>query len=106
MYNWPPAEESVRISLNGQTIEDENFVFRVGVIRKDNPSGVYWQGKDWLSSEEVTKLNFDIKCNDKIAVCKKRKNAEEIVFKNIWDTGKDWPIEANGASTTIIPFEF
>ncbi|MEN6511783.1 MAG: hypothetical protein ABFD00_08125 [Chloroherpetonaceae bacterium] len=106
MYNWPPAENSIRISLNGQTIEDKNFVFRLGVIKKNNPNGVYWQGKNWLSDEEISKLNFDIKCGDKIAVCKKRRDTEEIVFKNIWDTERDWPAEASGASTTVIPFEF
>lgn len=106
-YNWPPGNQYASVSLGMVTVEDPKFLFRVGLVKKEDKTKVYWQGpEEWMSSEQVSGVKFVAESGDLVVVDKKNKETEEIVMKHRWDTAVEWPPEAHGASSTHVPYDF
>lgn len=106
-YNWPPAMNYVRVTLGPANIKDKGYVFRMGVIKKDDKTKIYWQGGAvWLFHEKVRGVTFDVKRGDNVVVDKKNIETQNFENRILWDTEKRWPDEASGPSTTVIPYYF
>ncbi len=107
LYNWPPAIESIRIDLGAPNVNDVKYLFRVGIIKKADQSKVYWYGsKKWLTVKEMDKISFDVSRGDKILIDKQNIETKIEEHMGLWDTDKEWPLTASGASTTTIPYYF
>lgn len=109
MYNWPmgTSKNLVTISLNAQTLPDQEYFYRVGVVPKADNTKVAWQGEtEWISHEDIDKLKFAAELGDKIVVDKKNIKTEEIGGRCMWNTEEDWPTEANGGTSVSVPFDF
>jgi len=73
-------------------VSDPNYIFRVGGIKMDDQTKVYWQGdSEWLTFDQLVKLDFIIERGYKIAVYKKGKETGEIKLNHSWDTDKVGP---------------
>jgi hypothetical protein len=105
-YNWPPGNRFVRVSFGLANMEDKTSLFRVGVVRKEDPSKVYYwrRESEWLTHEELQKVTFDAQRGDKVTVSKKGTEKEQIRHRYFWDTEKEWPAEADGGSMTEVPY--
>ncbi len=105
-YNWPIGGKYVTVSLGMANIEDEKFLFRVGLVQGKDKTKVYWQGpSEWLNYEQVEDVRFAVEYGDMIVIYKKEKSTEKT-SRFEWDTAKDWPAQAGGASTTHVSFTF
>ncbi|MFH1171918.1 MAG: hypothetical protein V1778_05295 [bacterium] len=106
-FNWPPATESARVFFGSFNIEDPNFLVKVGVITKADPVHVRWLKAQFLDNDMLNDLTFDVKRGDKVVVEKYAKeNKTTPVGSYSWDTGEKWPPEANGGTSTDIPWAF
>jgi len=106
-YNWPPGNKYVRISFGMANVEDSKYLFRAGLVKRSAKTKVYWQGPaEWLTHEQLKEIKFDVERGDLVVVDKQDKDTGETVLRHRWDTEKDWPSEAYGASSTHVPFDF
>jgi hypothetical protein len=88
-------------------VEDPKFLFRVGVVGSADKTKVRWLGpSEWMSDEEVSQLTFDVERGDTVVVDKKDKVTDESPSRLTWDTDEKWPAEAQGGSTTHVPYNF
>lgn len=55
LYNWPPGEGSVRVSLGAANIDDQKYDFRVGLTKKDENNKVFWLKPNWFEVKEEKK---------------------------------------------------
>ena len=106
LFNWPPAQDSARVSFGGPTIDDMEYEFRVGVIKKDEQNKIYWLKPGWVHAPDIHQIKFDVKTGEKIVVEKKRKGDEKITTRNIWDIEKEWPEKAAGGASVNVPWTF
>lgn len=101
------GKDLVSISLSAQTLPDQEYFYRVGVVPKTDNTLVDWQGEtEWMSHEDIGKLQFASELGDKIVVDKKNIKTGKIEGRNIWDTQEDWPAGANGGTSVSVPFDF
>lgn len=106
-FNWPPATESARISFGAFSIEDPNYLLKVGVITKSDPERVRWLKAEFLDNDALGELQFDVTRGDKIVVEKYLKGNKSLPAESYnWDTDEKWPPEAKGGTTTDIPWTF
>jgi len=95
------------ISLSAQTLSDQEYFYRVGVVPKANNTKVAWQGEtEWISYEDIGKLQFAAEMGDKIVVDKKNIQTEKIEGRCMWNTQEDWPTDATGGTSVSVPFDF
>lgn len=106
LFNWPPGQNSARVSFNGSTIDDIEHEFRVGIIKNNEGNKIYWLKPGWVDSDSVNQIKFDAYSGEKIIVEKRKKGAPEILTRNMWDIAEKWPAEASGASSVSIPWSF
>ncbi|GEM_PF-6960775 len=108
LYNWPIGRGNlVRVSFGVSTVEDIDFLFQIEVLKRDNATRIYQKdGAEWLSNEQLGEVEFDLERGDKITVYKRNKESDTPVSKVSWDTNSDWPAEARGASSTVVPYDF
>jgi hypothetical protein len=105
-YNWPPAMNSVRISFGLASIQDQDLLFRVGVIEKDDRAKILWIGSGWMLHGELSATTFDVERGDTVVVEREDKAADQPQSRTSWDTNEEWPSEAEGGSTTHVPYTF
>ena len=106
LFNWPPSEESARISFGGLTIEDLKREFRVGVIKKNEEDKIYWLKPGWTDANNMHGITFNTRIGEKVVVEKKKKGTAEILTRHVWDIEEKWPVKASGLSSVSIPWSF
>ncbi len=108
IYNWPIVRGNfVRVSFGVSTVEDVDLLFQIEVLKKDNATRIYKKDDaEWLSNEQLGEVEFDLERGDKITVYKRNKESGTHASKVSWDTNSDWPAEACGASSTVVPYDF
>lgn len=104
-FNWPPPDHA-RVSFGTPNIKDKDWEFRIGVVTQEDKDKIYWLKPGWFSGEIEKEIIFDVERGSKVVVERKRKNAEKAETRNIWDINREWPAEAQGASSTVIPWYF
>jgi hypothetical protein len=96
-YNWPVGENSVRVSLGMPNIEDNKYLFRLGLIDEQGSGG--WINPGWVNFNEISKLDSYAKRDWKIRIEKKEKEADHITAKLEIDCSKEWPLDAQSGSS-------
>jgi hypothetical protein len=106
-YNWPPGNECVRVFFGIPNVNDKDSLFRVGRVKKESHTKVYWQGNsEWLTREQLIKVTFDAERGDQIIVEKQNAATGESESRYRWNTEEEWPPEAQGGSMTSVPYCF
>lgn len=105
-FNWPPGKDSVSISFNGPTINDMEYEFRIGIIRKNEKDKIFWLKAGWVSAENIHEIKFNTRMGEKVIVEKKKKAGKEILTRNIWDIEEEWPEKASGSTSISVPWSF
>ena len=98
LFNWPPGQNSARISFTLSTLEDEKFKFRAGVAKKEDGERIFWLKDDWVDFNILNSFEFDVGFYDKIIIEKKNKSTGEITYRHIWEIEKEWPAGASNRS--------
>ncbi|MBI2054234.1 MAG: hypothetical protein HYT36_02790 [Candidatus Staskawiczbacteria bacterium] len=104
-FNWPPGSNLARISVGQSNSKDLNFMFGIGIVRKNEPDKIYYMGERWIAAEKVN-LDFFVKRDDYVVIERKIKNSEKIETRNTWDINKEWPPTAIGNMSTNTPWNF
>ncbi|MBI2109526.1 MAG: hypothetical protein HYT93_05190 [Parcubacteria group bacterium] len=106
-YNWPTVHNSISISFGLANVVDQDYLFRVGVVPTSDKENIYWQGdKEWHTFEELNDTHFAVTRGDKVVVDKKQHDGDKVEDRCLWDTNEDWPIGAQGGTSTYVPFSF
>lgn len=104
-YNAPLDQLSATIGLGMPNVEDVNFMFRVGIIKKTSPNEVRWVLPEWMSAQEAVVMKIIVTRDDTVLFDKKRAGDEEFA-RNKLDIGSAWPVEATGATSTTVNYLF
>ncbi len=104
LFNWPPGENSARVSVGRQTQEDTEKNFRVGIVPKGERDKISWLKNDSIINDRIDEFTTDVSRGDKVVVDLIEKTGASK--RSVWDTEEKWPIEAMGASSTEVPWYF
>lgn len=104
LFNWPPGENSVRVTVSRQTAEDAEKNFRVGAVPKGERDKISWFKIDPIIDDGIDEFTIDVSRGDKVVVDVIEKIG--TVKRGTWDTDEKWPPEAAGASSTEVPWYF
>lgn len=106
-YNWPIGEDSAHVTLGQENVNDRNMEFRIGLLPEDHPGMVRWYKDGWmLGSDMIRDVSFFAKRGDKIVVERREPSSDNIERIRVWDISEEWPPEAHGPSTTVVPWYF
>ncbi len=101
-YNFPTDQRSATVSLGSGTIQDSNFMFRIGVLEKSDATKIHWVLPEWMTWEEAQKAKVRVTRDNIILLDKKETLNNSIVGRVKMDIGVEWPDEAVGASVTNV----
>lgn len=104
LFNWPPGENSARVTVGRQTQEDSEKKFKVGVVPKGEKDKILWLRKDPIIDDKIDEFVMDVTRGDKIVVDVIEKTGSSK--RGVWDTAEKWPAEATGESSTEVPWYF
>ncbi len=104
-YNAPLDQQSATIGLGMPNVEDSNFMFRVGVIKKAIPNEVRWVLPEWMSMEQAVTTKIIVTREDTVLFDKKKVGDEKFA-RNKMDIGSAWPVGATGATSTTVNYLF
>lgn len=104
-YNAPLDQQSATIGLGMPNIEDSNFIFRVGIIKKTSPNEVRWVLPEWMSVQEAVAMKIVVTRDDTVLFDKKRIGGDKFA-RNKLDIGSAWPVDAAGATSTTVNYLF
>ena len=104
-FNHPVGEAIV--SLGGSTIEDKNYLFRLGLIEQGKP-GIRWHKSGWVDRNEVNQLKvpgFRKGTGYKITIQRQSKIDNKIASTEIV-IDKEWPPDAIGGTSVNRYWDF
>lgn len=106
LFNWPPSQSSARVSFNGPTVDDLEYEFRAGIIKKDEQDKIYWFKPGWVEAKNLHEIKFDSLIGEKVIIEKRKKNGKDVLMRHIWDIEEKWPENAGGASSVATSWTF
>ena len=104
LFNWPPGENSARVSVGRQTQEDAEKSFKVGIVPNGERDKIVWLKDAPIIDDGIDEYTTDVVRGDKIVVDLIDKTGKSK--RDFWDTDEKWPIEATGVSSTEVPWYF
>lgn len=101
------GRDSAHVTLGQENVNDQNKEFRLGVLPKEHPGKVWWHESGWMRCSETDQdTSTYVKKGDKVVVERRELGKEEIERMGLWDIAEQWPAEAYGPSTVVVPWYF